>query len=482
MEALPEFPLDEFRSPQPTGPSAMRLGYARAVDYRLIASLLGPLALIGCSVGAPSISPFGVPVDLDNGSVLIKIAFDGEESVQASVDTMSPFTIVDRTTVGEPAPEPSRLLLTMDVLSTGVGEPEVTRARFPGAEILDLHPCELAGETVTGPCSIGLEPDLREIRGIVGADLLSRHAVRFDFAGSHMTFFPDIAGSTAERGELCEAVVPNPFQGGGTAVIGGAEISLSGRRITLDACFFYDTCDGQGGPGCDEVCGVANPIGPAQGVNGTFVLSTGLGISIVDRSTYQQYVGLYQENGDPSPPPDYETLPESTLHLPSGPVSVRLGAMNRLALVAESSDQRGPCGERYANDYLTRRGLCDEPGALACPCADNDTFCRAAAVAELSVADNGTGHTGFPVAVVADSDPTLQALRNELRPDLPEVSGILGTDAMRALSLDVDYPNNRLMLRCADAENCLIRPQILSQSSREKTLSCVPDLLGCAAP
>jgi hypothetical protein len=92
--------------------------------------------------------------------------------------------------------------------------------------------------------------------------------------------------------------------------------------------------------------------------------------------------------------------------------------------------------------------------AFDCPCEDGTMSCSVPAVVEL------TPKAGIPVLIVDDNDSTLQALRAELRPDQPEVDGILGTDALSTAEYDVDYPHDRLLARCRGGA-CCTRPEFL---------------------
>jgi hypothetical protein len=87
----------------------------------------------------------------------------------------------------------------------------------------------------------------------------------------------------------------------------------------------------------------------------------------------------------------------------------------------------------------------------------------------------------IPVLVVPDTEPTLQALRTELRPDQPEVDGLLGTDALRSAEIDVDYPHDRLIARCTQP-GCLVRPQLTQATDRCQINLCIygpQDRVGC---
>lgn len=391
------------------------------------------------------------------------VSTDRDDLLSASIDTLSPFTIIDRSTIGTPPGEITREVLTFEIKAAGSGGDAglVTRARFSNVEALALHPCQREPDVaVTAECRAGLGANAPVIQSIVGADLLARNAVRFAFDAAEMSFFPDIAGDDAQRGAMCEAIFNQPFQGGGTAIIGGAEVNVTGRRIAIDACFFP--------PDQTEI---TRPTGIEDGVASLFVVSTGLAVTIVNQTTYERYRSMLGGS-----PPAFVDLPQSTLYLPSGGITAGMARMNRLALVAEISDERGPCEERYANDFLTENEGCEDPQSETCPCTDNSAFCRAGAVAEMNYTDPMGDDHGFDVAVVPDDDNTLQALRNELRPESPEVSGILGANALRALVMDVDYPNGRVLLRCATPtpadHECSIRPQILSESNLQLTKSC----------
>lgn len=441
--------------PGSAGPQGGRCGgFVRYVArVRILAGVALSLAVASCSsADPPAFSQYPIPVDMDTGPVLIDL-LTGDDSppVTATVDTLSPVTIIDSAVPGAPVPDQRRRSLTLTLLASGAGVEPIARARFGGVSTLDLHVCNSGGDTVEGYCRIGLDDATRDIQGILGADLMSRNAVRFAFRDQLMSFFPDIGGSNEDRAILCEAAFPEPFYGGGTMVVGGAEISFSGRRPAVGACFFDRAAELAQGRVCPTT-------GLAQGSDALFVVSTGLGITILTESTYERYRLLHPEA------PTTGGLGTIIVHMPAGPVTARLAMVEDLAVVGEASNNRGPCSERYANDFLSR---CKSCANLAddCPCGDRD-FCQAGAVVELA--------GPLQVAVVPDSEPIIQALRAELRPDLPEVSGILGATAMSSLELDVDYPNNRMLARCVDPLACAVRPAVVTAASLDQTRACLP--------
>jgi len=400
---------------------------------------------LGCSSETNRVDPFPVAVELDRGSVFITVS-DGRmgERVSALVDTMSPITLLDTFVPGSPEPTPRRRQLDL-ILYSNSGESAVPRIEFGSVSSFDLHPCNGTDSF----CEIGVDADRRPFRGIVGADVLSRRAVRFDVADRRLQFFPDIAGDNTARGKACDAVFPSPFAGGGTLVLGGSEVSFSANRVAISACLHHD---------------ISQSLERDRGTDVLFVLGTGIPVSLLSESAYERYRLLVD---DTAVAPKLELLPESSLYLPSGPIQVRLGSITRMALIAQGATTRGPCQELYANHVMSDdRCRSGELSPAECPCPDrNDLFCSTGAAVELDRA--------FDVAVVSDLSPLLQALRNELRPQHPEVDGILSTTAIAPLQLDIDYPNNRLLARCVETAACVSRPAVLTNASINDIALCL---------
>jgi hypothetical protein len=63
-------------------------------------------------------------------------------------------------------------------------------------------------------------------------------------------------------------------------------------------------------------------------------------------------------------------------------------------------------------------------------------------------------------------------LRTELRPDRPEVDGILGLDALASVELDIDYPHGRFLARCT-GEGCAARVTLTDNASRRYINNCL---------
>ncbi|HET7500178.1 MAG TPA: hypothetical protein VFK02_04220, partial [Kofleriaceae bacterium] len=321
---------------------------------------------------------------------------------------------------------------------------------------------ECAGDDPTcdpATCHVGPANARVAFGGIIGADVLAGDAVRLRLGDHRLFVLPDIGGDARKRSLDCDAVFGSPYRGGGTLVISGTELPFGNRRITLQACLGPDP-DPDPDPPSSMVAPDPDPaMFRPHGADALFVVSTSLGISIINEATYQRYRLAHAE----LMLPELATLAVDSVYLPSGLITGHRTTLDRLALVATSSaNPLSPCRQLYAHRLLTTyrlsAALCKvEDRKFDCPCGDGNAFCAVPAILELAPPG------GLDVLVVSDDDPTLQALRTELRPDQPEVDGILGTNVLGGAEIDVDYPHDRLLARCAGA-GCVARPQLATES------------------
>ena len=404
----------------------------------------GVLAASGCAEDARQIDPFPIRVDLTRGAVTLAVDV-GDGPVPAIIDTATPLTVLDPFQEGVAVPPAKRRLSTVTLVGLDEeGQPTIPRARFPDTAALALHPCP-----DDRLCRAGLGDEAVEFRAIVGADILARSAARFDFPTSELRFFPDTSGDASQLGDECHAVIQEAFAGGGTLSVNGGEVNFGGWRPVVGACM-------------DEV---GAPDDAERGTDALFVLSTGLGISVLAASSYQRYA-------DATGAPALEDLPAGELYFPSGVAPVRLGQIGSVALVGSLSSSndddvadRGPCRELYLNRIMAARA-CDDPdaGLATCPCPDQAPFCSTAAAVDLD--------RTIDVAILDDGNPVLQTLRDELRPETPELDGILGTAALASLRLELDYLNNRMLMRCERSAGCRTLPAVRSPESRDALDRC----------
>lgn len=410
---------------------------------------LAALALAGCDYLTSSFEtnhfsgdPFPILVDDTTGAIIVGLHEEGASSNRVAVlDVLSPMTIIDR---GSDAPvrRDTRDLTLLGARGPG-GALDLPRAQIRDKSVVTLHPC------AEPECRVGDQVATRPINALVGLDTFSGDALRIRLATDEIFVLPDIAGNDLRRARSCDAVLDSPFRGGGTLVLGGTEVSFTNWRIAIDTCI---------APRPARLLAQS-----ARGANALFVLSTAIGPSLLTATAYERYREI-----DPLAPAR-ETLPEHTVYLPSGPVTGGLADLPSIALVGNSgSNPRAPCRQMWASHLLAERDcqLGDD-----CPCTEG-VFCGVPAVVELAPASR------IPVLVVPDDNETLQALRTELRPDRPEVDGILGTAALEALELDIDYGHDRLLARCVDRTTCGARPALADKAARSYVNGCLGDMPG----
>lgn len=384
------------------------------------------LAACGPDHGVVSDS-FPIEVDLSTGPMLAEFVEGDPPSQLAVIDVTAPLTVIDTDDALQ-----SRRFADLTLL----GADGVARAHLD-LTVTELHPCPF-----DMLCRIG--PSGQLFDAIIGADAFDTRALRVDFANQQLQMFPDIAGDSAARGRLCEGVFADPFVGGGDLIIADTLVSIPARRITLGACLNYDAS-------LD-----ADTVTDA-GADVQLVVSTSLGVTILSATAYERY-----RTATGGVAPAIDTLPKDEVYLPSGLIEGGRATIDRLALVGGDNEVRGPCRQVYAHHLLSDRSC---KGDDDCPCNDGD-FCRVPAVVELTPA-------ALDVLVVADDDPTLQAYRFELRPGSPEVDGILGTAALAPTSIDIDTPNNRVLIRCASADGCRARPELITEDLRTLVADCL---------
>jgi hypothetical protein len=405
-------------------------------------------AAAGCDeIDTFSGDPFPIGFVSRAGAVTVEVRAVGELPRPTVLDVLSPFTVLDY----GPDTERTRRPTTLDLLGLNPAGGAVSRARFTGT-VFHWHPCE--GEAV---CAVGDPATPHSVNAILGADLLAGDAIRFDFADQQLFVLPDIAGDATTRADLCDGLFPRPFQGQGTLLVEGAEVAFSSRRIVIEGCLGPNTA----------------PMAPARGGDVLLVLSTGLGPNVLAESAYLRYAEAAGIDVD------LLALPTVTVRNVSGPIMGRLATVPELALVGTANrNPRGACREVYASEYLETAlaGVCDDPmadPAAECPCEpSDDRSCGAPAVVRLAPT------AGVDLVLVPDDDPLLQALRAELRPLVGEIDGVLGTNALAPLVLDVDYPHDRLLWRCGIAtpgapDGCQVRPQLSTLGRQEPFQACL---------
>jgi hypothetical protein len=336
------------------------------------------------------------------------------------VDTASPVTVLD-----DGSGAAARRRLDLELLRYPL-EPGVVRARFPGVRAL-----------LSGIGAVGAGAP-RDVAGVIGGDVLTRLAVRFEPARRELRFFPDVAGEDDAHDEACSALIRVTLAGGGAYVTGNDVVDFEPSRVVIAACLAPDPPE----------------MATAAGSDSLLVLATGVAPLVLSRTAYKAAAGVDDAAVD--------ALPETVLYLPGDAAlngaRARAGRLPRLALVGRPERGRGPCRELLMSRVMARSGAGCPPEVIAagaCPCTDTArTACPSASSVDLAAE--------LQVAILEDTHPLLQALRNELRPTHADVAGLLGMAALAPLITEVDYPGSRVIFRCAPgATGCIARPRIV---------------------
>lgn len=359
----------------------------------------------------------------------MRLEIDGNVK-SALIDTLSPLTMEHNLEEGRKDTE----VLVMGNTSQGWQ----SRAAFTSADVWQYALCDAAN------CNAG-ETGSFPVEAILGADLLSKNALRF--SDQEVTIVPDVVGNSEDRAKRCDAVFSKTMFGGGQLAIADTVIKYTGRRPTVGACLAYNEDPTK--LDADE-----------QGVDLTLVIASAVPKTMIGQSAYlryRNYVGATNA-------PDVDTLPTAAVSLYGNQYNVALATLPKLALVGQLSDFRGPCWERTAN--ITQRqgnGRCLQ--GIVCPCDEGELSCRAGAVAQFDKT--------FDVYVVPDTIPILATVRNELGALTSQVDGLLATGDLQGTVFELDYPNNRVVLACDDANpNCEVFPQIITKGEVSALAQC----------
>jgi hypothetical protein len=306
--------------------------------------------------------------------------------------------------------------------------PSKSRFIFPELEAHDLK---------LGP--VGLDKKI-DVGGVVGASLLANFSVKIDYGlQSTLTLsdnLPDrneeLAGECVADNltdpvkaatERCTAVIDAPRIGGGKLNAGGDLIDLPPTRIVVELCLAPAAFDPLRGMGAED------PRKPS-GVQVAAIVATGLGTSVISQSAYARLAAA-----DPSIKP----TGDATLYLPGGAEKVQLVQLPRVASVSNQTQEFGPCGELA----LRRRWLIAKTVPLG------DSLEQLIDDKSINGASAALTTTQITFAVLRDDAPLFQGLRNEVQPYAADIDVLLGGSFLERFEMIVDYPANRMILRCS---------------------------------
>jgi hypothetical protein len=390
--------------------------------------------LTACEGSPYVIDQFPVPVSFANGvpEVLACPAnlAPCATPLPAVIDTGSAFTLIDtgQLTADSPVTQAS----TDVEMAAQVGTKVVTRARWIGLLPLFTY--------MGGP------------RAVFGGDALVQLAMRLDPLRQEAYFFPNIAGSSNVLARACRSVLPATPRGGGDLVFGDTTTTYPATRVVVGACLAPAAL-------------AKTPPTATSGGEVLLVVATGIPTTVISRRAFLRAQPTLTEA-------DIDALPARDLVLPgtppgAPPIAGRVGSIPRWAFAAQETQFRGPCQELRASRVMS---VVDCPGGgIACGfCGDTaERPCRAGASVEINAV--------LEVIVVADDEPFLQGLRQELQPAIADVDGYLGMNGLIHVVTDFDYPGARVIFRCTvpGSSSCLTRPRLEDADARARLEDCL---------
>jgi hypothetical protein len=392
------------------------------------------------------------------------------------IDTASPLTILAGAT-----PTGTLEIQTggFDLLAANRPDSDpAVRARFRGLGLFQL-PLGPVGDVATVP------------KGVMGGDLLRVFSTELRFAGpcpgaplaAATDAGADDAGSDAggadagadgasAGGPRCSSVTFWPHQGAslgfledaGYSVIrftpyGGGEttarapadalglqapVTLPATRIVFRACAApraFSPTESR-----EACCVRGDEISRSTGVDLALLLATGVGPMVLSQSAFARVAPSL-----PTPP----TMTPGPLYVASwpSPIEAEWTTLNRFALVdgfePPSTGDEGPCVDlararriEWTDVAIAAVGAAETPFDVHPKVADCvqpcDTDPSEPSVALSSAAYLELGGA-IPVAVIQDSEPFLQALRFDIRPEGPDIDGLVGAAALGAARVELDY-------------------------------------------
>ena len=313
---------------------------------------------------------------------------------------------------------------------------------------------------------------------ILGGTFLTNFSVSIDFVRPALTLW---ARQGATDGVLNQA---------GFAVLhfdllGGAELSAQSRpdflgltgpvevpptRVILRACGGSKPLDVDAAEP-ELCCKRGDELVNASGVNLALSVNTGIGPLVLSESAWNRFVA--SQDVAPLAPVAGDDLVIPGLLAPIK--GVQWAEISRLAIVdteTDAANNPGACVElRRARRLMWVENHRDQ-AACAQLCdtdpRNNRLSQNAASFLEIS--------RTIPVAIIPDATDYLQALRAEVRPEGPEVDGLLGADVLGETSVELDFRSHpsRSIWSCApgSASSCTASPRCLRLENAGNEHAC----------
>jgi hypothetical protein len=396
---------------------------------------------------------------------------NGNQPFAMSIDTGSPLTV----SVGSADGASETVSRSFDIL--GAAPDVAVRASFHDITMLSV-PLGAVGDSTSRP------------GGVLGGDLLRGFSVEFRFGvPSSMTFWPNQRADDGFLGEVGYAVIHfAPFGGGEISATGGPDLfglrgpaSVAPTRIVFRACAGPEPFDPSTSPR-QACCKRGDEITDATGTPLALLLATGVGPLVLSQAAWNRMLPVLL-------PVVPDVVPNGKLYLAAvtDPLDVSwsvLPSTAHLALVnqeASAAADPGPCVELARSRRIEWVAHRQQGGPETADCVQpcdtdpNDTSKaqNSAAYVELG----GEVGNEIPVAILKDGDPYLEGLRADIRPEGPEIDGIIGAGVLGRTRVEIDYRSSgmRAIFSCdgsTDRNVCWAAPRCPRLPDRTQTHTC----------
>jgi hypothetical protein len=446
-----------------SGPAAGLAGAAAVVGA--VSSAVGILACLviagaaaGCSGDCCTIDSFPIPLSSaplgagaggQPGGLLAwaqSPTLNGGAPFQMSVDTASPLTVSSGSADGSR----ETVSRAFDILGQAPEYP--VRARFRNIDMLPV-PMGTVGDAATQPAAV------------LGGDLLRGFSVEFRFSQPSMTIWPNQRADDSFLEDVGYAVIHfTPFGGGELDATGPSDVlglrgplDVAPSRIVLRACGAPDLFDPQTSPR-QACCRRGDEISDSSGTPLSLLLATGAGPLVLTRSAWTRMLPGLSPVPAETPGKLYltEAIPALDVAWTAMPEAAHIALVNQ---ELSASADPGPCVElarsrriewvAYRQAKLPAEAVCVQP----CDTDPNDAgkAQNSAAYIELG----GSATAPIPVAIIADTDPYIEGLRADIRPEGPELDGIIGAGVLSRSRVEIDYRSSgmRAIFSCDGETN-----------------------------
>ena len=435
--------------------------YARALT-----ALCFSFALVGCS-DEPVFEYDSRPIELQRaptapggqaqGATLARVKV-GSDTPLLLVDTGSLLSSLRRGVCPSATAEPASYEGDIQLLGAGDTSTPV-RAWFRGVTLFDL-------------CAGAVGDADTQVAGVLGGDILHNFSLSFTLprdpdqpsSMASMTLYSNLPATDSDLAANGYAVVKFSLRGANATATasGSGQPGASSSRVVMRACgnppvFVAD--------GPEQTCKTGEVEVQAAGSNLLLALSTGHGPLVLSASAWRRLGGQV-----PSP----LGAGEAALYSPlaANPIPAHWATVSRLALVNGDSGDAWPgaCAELARARRIEWTLANQDNGTCFQPC-DVSSGVALPAAAYLEIGSD------LPAAIVSDTSDLISNL-NEDFPSGAQVDGVIGTEALAGIRIEIDnvsQPQGRLVAACepgADRQTCWAAPTCLGLSGSDQTHTC----------